>query len=115
METPEYESNLAGWYIEGPRPGELGPAVIAAHVDNANGPDTFARLHELKPGDEITVTDDLGNEYTWSVERSQVSNKRELPYEEIWGDTDEPVLRLISCTGAYVDGAYVENLIIYAT
>lgn len=114
METPEYASNLAGWYIEGPKPGEPGPAVIAAHVDNSDGPDTFARLHELEPGDEITVTDAMGNEYTWTVERSQTSNKRELPYRQIWNDTDEPVLRLITCSGAYVDGSYVENLIVYA-
>lgn len=45
--------------------------------------------------------------------RSQLSNRKELPYEEIWNDTDEPVLRLITCAGSYVDGSYVENLIIY--
>ncbi|MFW6056642.1 MAG: class F sortase [Chloroflexota bacterium] len=114
METPEYDQNLAGWYTEGPPPGEPGPAVIAAHVDSQTGPDTFARLHELEPGDEVIVTDEEGQEYTWTVERQERSDRTELPYDSIWNDTDDAVLRLITCAGAYVDGSYVENLIVYA-
>src|SRR5674476_821993 len=40
----------AGWYTGGPTPGELGPAIIAGHID-WNGPGVFFRLRDLKPGD----------------------------------------------------------------
>lgn len=114
METPDYDANQAGWYTEGPYPGEPGPAVIAAHVDSPSGnPDTFARLGELRPGDEITVIDETGAEHTWAVSHTQQTDKDELPYQEIWGDTPESVLRLITCAGAYVD-EWTDNLIVYA-
>src|SRR5450756_2608341 len=45
----------AGWYTGGPTPGELGPAIIAGHID-WNGPGVFYNLHNLKPGDQVTVT-----------------------------------------------------------
>jgi hypothetical protein len=40
----------AGWYTGGPTPGELGPAIIAGHID-WKGPGVFYNLHNLKPGD----------------------------------------------------------------
>ncbi|WFR71905.1 hypothetical protein P9209_25115 [Prescottella defluvii] len=40
----------AGWYSGSPVPGELGPAVIAGHVDWGGKPGVFFRLHELAPG-----------------------------------------------------------------
>src|SRR5436305_134476 len=37
-------------------PGEVGPAVILGHVDTArDGPAVFYRLHQLRPGDTVTV------------------------------------------------------------
>ena len=40
----------AGWYSGAPTPGELGPAVIAGHVD-WTGPGVFYDLHKLAAGD----------------------------------------------------------------
>jgi Sortase domain len=45
----------AGWYTGAPTPGEVGPAIIAAHID-WNGPAVSYDLHRLKPGDQIVVT-----------------------------------------------------------
>jgi hypothetical protein len=54
MQTPD-DAVTIGWYALGPAPGAVGPATLAAHV-NLNGVQgTFARLHELKQGDEVTV------------------------------------------------------------
>jgi hypothetical protein len=47
---------VPGWYELGPRPGELGSAVILGHVDSTRGPAVFFRLRELRAGDEIEVT-----------------------------------------------------------
>src|SRR5918997_6984048 len=32
------DPEVAGWYAEGPRPGQQGPAVILGHVDSTDGP-----------------------------------------------------------------------------
>jgi hypothetical protein len=45
----------AGWFAGGPAPGQLGPAVIAGHVDSRTGPAVFYRLRDLRPGHTIMV------------------------------------------------------------
>jgi hypothetical protein len=45
----------AGWFTGAPTPGELGPAIIAGHVDWGGQPGVFYRLRDLKVGDEVTV------------------------------------------------------------
>lgn len=116
METPAYDANQAGWYDEGPRPGATGPAVIAAHVDSKRGPDVFARLDELTKGDEIVVTDRSKREHTFRVQRLERYDKEALAYDEIWGRTPGPALRLITCAGRYdkAAGGYQGNLVVYA-
>ena len=114
MEVPEFGE--AGWYEPGPRPGEPGPAVIAAHVDSVSGPDVFYRLRELEPGDEITVEHADGGRSTFAVRDSEQQDKDALPVERIWNDTDDPVLRLITCGGAFNQErrSYESNVIVYA-
>lgn len=114
METPDF--GVAGWYTEGPRPGEQGPAVIAAHVDSHNGPDVFFRLRELSPGDEVQVYRHDGSVTRFVVERSEQTPKEALPADRIWNDTDETVLRLVTCGGTFDRStrSYRDNLIVYA-
>ena len=45
----------AGWYAKGNRPGDIGPAVLAGHVDSKRGPAVFYRLNELRPGASVEV------------------------------------------------------------
>ncbi len=116
MQTPAYDSNQAGWYVEGPRPGEPGPAVIVAHVDSKTGRDVFYRLRELRPGDRITVTDSADGRHTFTVQRLERAERNALPYSRIWNKDKRPVLRLITCAGTYdrANGGYQQNLIVYA-
>ncbi len=115
MEVPDF--GLAGWYTEGPRPGDEGPAVIVAHVDSRSGPDVFYRLKDLAAGDQITVEQADGRATTFVVESIEQTDKDDLPVEEIWNDTDEPVLRLITCGGIFDSsiGHYTDNIIVYAS
>ena len=46
---------VAGWYTRGPRPGAIGPAVIAGHIDSYRGPGIFFRLHQLRPRERVYV------------------------------------------------------------
>ena len=114
METPSF--GRAGWYSKGPRPGEDGPAVVVAHVDSKTGPDVFARLKELKRGAKIQITDKAGKTHTFAAQRSQQVAKTQLPAQEIWGPTDGPALRLITCGGAFdpKTSHYVSNVIVWA-
>jgi sortase (surface protein transpeptidase) len=114
MEVPNF--GLAGWYEPGPRPGEPGPAVIAAHVDSVRGPDVFFRLGDLARGDKITVEHADGSRTTFKVKRSEQQLKEELPSDRIWNDTDNVVLRLITCGGEFDpnERSYKSNVIVYA-
>ena len=58
IEVPPLDS--AGWYSEGPRPGEPGRTVLIGHRDSAEAAAVFARLPEIEPGTPIEVTDDAG-------------------------------------------------------
>jgi sortase (surface protein transpeptidase) len=114
MEVPNF--GLAGWYEPGPRPGEPGPAVIAAHVDSVDGPDVFFRLKDLTRGDRISVELADGSTEEFVVRRSEQQLKQQLPVERIWNDTDEVVLRLITCGGEFDpnERSYESNVIVYA-
>lgn len=114
MEVPDF--GLAGWYEPGPRPGEPGPAVIAAHVDSVSGPDVFFRLRDLTAGDKIRVEHADGSDTTFVVKDSEQQLKVDLPVKRIWNDTDNMVLRLITCGGEFdtSERSYLSNLIVYA-
>lgn len=113
MAVPDF--GLAGWYDEGPRPGEAGPAVVVAHVSSSRGPDVFERLDELRTGDQVVIARQDGTRATWAVTRSEQTHKDDLPVDRIWDDTRRPVLRLITCGGTIqADGHYDDNVIVYA-
>lgn len=115
MQVPD--RGFAGWYVEGPRPGHDGPAVIAAHVDSQAGPDVFHRLHELARGDQVHVSYDSGDEVTFVVASSAQTPKDALPVEEIWPLTNARLLTLITCGGDFDRsvGHYRDNVIVYTT
>ena len=113
MQTPG--TGEAAWYSPGPRPGEPGGAVLVAHVAGRHGPDVFWRLGELRAGDVVTVDHTLGTS-TFVVDRVTQTAKGALPVEDIWGDTQRPLLRLITCGGSVdpATGRYRDNTIVYA-
>lgn len=114
MDVPDF--GLAGWYGLGPRPGEPGPAVVVAHVDSQGGPDVFFRLKELQVGDTIIIRTDAATTHTFVVEHLEQAPKDQLPVDRIWGDTEDSVLRLITCGGSFdrSTGHYRDNVIVYA-
>lgn len=114
VQTPDFGD--AAWYRPGPRPGDAGPAVLLAHVDSkAKGPDVFNRLHALKPGERVTVHY-RNAATTFAVTATEQTAKTALPTARIWNGTKKPVLRLITCGGAFdaSAGSYLDNIIVYA-
>lgn len=109
--------HTAGWFEQGAKPGQRGPAVILGHVDSRTGPAVFYRLHELRPGDEIIV-DQLGDSTaTFEVKRTEYHDKDVFPTEAVYFPTLRPVLSLVTCGGAFDDavGHYRSNVIVFAS
>jgi LPXTG-site transpeptidase (sortase) family protein len=115
MEVPR-DYGVAGWFTGGPQPGQLGPAVIAGHVDSRTGPAVFYRLRDLRPGDQIRVARVDGRVVRFEVESLARYPKREFPDEAVFGATTDPALRLITCAGAFVRSqrSYLDNLVVSA-
>jgi len=105
----------AGWYTGGPTPGEMGPAVIAGHVD-MKGPGVFYQLHNLRSGDQVTVTRADGSKPVFRVTRVAQFRKDQFPTKLVYGNIDHPGLRLITCGGAFNSrsGHYEDNLVVFA-
>ncbi len=107
--------DFAGWYDLGPRPGEIGPAVILGHVDSISGPAVFFRLSTLLPGDLIMVYE-AASSVGFTVERVITYAKDAFPTAQVFGPTPDPELRLITCGGPfdYAIGHYEDNVVVYA-
>lgn len=118
-DAPEVPADFAevGWYTQTRLPGEIGPAVLAGHIDSRTGPAVFYRLDELEPGDEITVADADGQERTFAVVGSGQYGKDALPAEVFGVTGDGADLRLITCGGTFDAevGHYRDNYVVYAT
>jgi sortase (surface protein transpeptidase) len=127
--TPTDQPMQAGYYagpdpaFEGDEvlPGEVGPAVIAGHVDGEIGgrkgqPGIFYRLHELRPGDEVFVTRDGASTLRFLVDRLERYPKDAFPTSRVYGNTTGPELRLITCGGEFDhgEGHYRDNWVVYA-
>jgi LPXTG-site transpeptidase (sortase) family protein len=115
MEVPR-DYGVAGWFTGAPEPGQLGPAVIAGHVDSRTGPAVFYRLRDLRPGDQIRVVRADGRVVRFEVESLARYPKREFPDEEVFGATTTPSLRLITCAGDFDRSrrSYRDNLVVSA-
>jgi sortase (surface protein transpeptidase) len=108
---------VAGWYAQGPRPGDPGSAVIMGHVDSTRGPAVFYRLRQLGPGDRIDVTRADGSVARFVVQRTGQYDKRRFPTDEVYYPTLTPELRLVTCGGEFdfTTGHYRSNIIVFAT
>ncbi len=106
----------AGWYTGSPVPGDLGPAIIAGHVDWDGETGVFNRLHDLAPGDEIITHRTDGTAPVFRVNRVDRYAKTAFPTLDVYGDIDHPGLRLITCGGEFdtAAGSYRDNTVVYA-
>lgn len=115
LEVPD-DAVTAGWFELSPTPGEVGPAVIAAHVDYAGVPGAFTRLRDVQRGDGIAVARADRTTAVFTVYQMQRHPKSEFPTQRVYGNTETPELRLITCGGAFdeASGNYLDNVVVYA-
>jgi len=101
MAAPKNFSDV-GWYKYGTVPGDTGSAVLAGHVNNGLAlPAVFAKLDELKVGDDIYLTNAEGLEMHF-----RVVGENTYPFDsappEVFTEGDGKYLKLITCTGTWM-------------
>lgn len=116
IEVPD-SWHRAGWYRQGPRPGQVGPAVILGHVDSREGPAIFYRADELGRGDQVVIGRADGSEVSFVVQRIERHNKARFPTHDVYLPTLQPTLRLVTCGGPFdtAAGHYRDNIVVFAT
>jgi sortase (surface protein transpeptidase) len=112
MDVPAGNSSEVGWYKYGTIPGNVGSAVIDAHVFAA-----FEDLRYLKVGAAVIVENANGERLEFTVNDSRVYKLGELTSGMLFGKRDARRLNLITCAGEpTADGStYTHRLVVYTT
>ena len=106
----------AGWYDKSPTPGSLGPSVILGHINGDGKPGIFYKLKDVKAGDQVMVARQDGQTAVFTVAHIDTVPKASFPADQVYGDTPDAQLRLITCGGVFDPAArsYEANVIVYA-
>jgi LPXTG-site transpeptidase (sortase) family protein len=114
MDVPD---NLwtSSWLAAGPRPGQAGNAVIAAHR-GVGTPALFSHLENVQPGDRIYVSDAAGNEVIYEVTRVASLDLSASTQVAVFGPSTAQQLVLITCFGRYMAGprTYDHRLVVFS-
>ena len=114
---PLERHNEAGWFDEGPTPGQFGPALIVGHADTRTGPSVFHDLDKLKPGQKIEVLRRDNRVAVFTINSVERYGKTKLPVNRVYGDYSRPQLRLMTCGGTWLGGTqgYEDNIVVFAS
>lgn len=116
MDVPKRPFDTA-WYERGPRPGEIGSATIAGHVDWSNGAEAvFTDLHKLEPGDTISVQNDFREETAFVVRERREFEAKEDASEVFYSFDGKSYLNLVTCSGEWDEEkkAFAKRLVVFA-
>lgn len=108
---------IVGWYRETGRLGVPGNAVMTGYRDWWKvGPSAVWLLDQLRPGNTIDLTGDDGNLYRYRIASSKTYDKDEAPLQEIFGESAEETLTLLTDTGPFdvTTGQYEQLVVIQA-
>ncbi|MFG3040453.1 class F sortase [Streptomyces sp. NPDC048330] len=98
---PAGNRNMAGWYENGTTPGAKGTAIVAGHVDNADGPAVFYTLGALKKGHRIEVDREDGRTAVFTVDAVEVYGNADFPNDKVYDEADRAEIRVITCGGGF--------------
>lgn len=115
MGIPKNPAN-AGWYALGARPGDIGSAVIAGHLNWYQGvTGAFANLHKLKPGDTVMTQDNNGEIVFFAVREIRTYDAADEAVDVFSSSDGKAHLNLITCEGAWdkVTKQYTERLVVF--
>ncbi|MGW6916018.1 class F sortase [Kitasatospora sp. NPDC054939] len=111
---PETDRNLAGWYRGGAAPGQRGTAILAGHVDLADGPAVFYHLGALRRGDRVEIDREDGATAVYQLYAIEVHDRKDFPDDRVYGQAADAQLRVITCGGPYSEAqGYAGNVVAY--
>ena len=104
------------WYKLGPRPGEVGSAVIAGHYGwiGTQG-SVFNNLHNLKPGDNVLVIGSRGNTTAFTVKKTKQYSYDANSFEVFKSNDNRSHLNLVTCYGTWIESkhTYSNRLVVF--
>ena len=115
MDVPKDPEQVA-WYDFTAKPGlGAGNAVFSGHVDYIGyGPAVFWDLSDLGSGDEVEVQLRDGVIVQYEVTGAADIPVAELDMADVLAATTEESLTLITCSGQFANGEYLDRLIVRA-
>jgi len=115
MDVPP-DPDMVAWFEYGPGMGVPGNAIFAAHVDWGGRPRVFNRIAALEPGDAVLILDAQGRGFQYVVESTHVYDAEGAPVEEIFAQTVDPMITLITCGGRYraATREYLDRVVVVA-
>ncbi len=116
MGVPEGPANAA-WFDLGPRPGEIGSAVIDGHFGTIDGISAvFNNLHTLQKGDKIYTEDEKGVPTIFTVRELRTYEEYDSSTEVFHSSDNKAHLNLITCEGQWKDGEqnYSKRLVVFS-
>lgn len=106
-----------GWYKEGSLPGNTGAMLFDGHVnDSYNTPGVFAKLKDLKAGNEVTVERGDGTLFAYRVVATeQMAADRVDMSRLLHPISGNQGLNLITCGGSYdkKTGKYSDRILVF--
>ncbi|MFB6819212.1 class F sortase [Streptomyces sp. NPDC056347] len=112
---PAGNRNVVGWYKDGTPPGSEGSAIMAGHVDNAEGRSVFYDLGALRKGNTVEVVRQDGRTAVFSLDAVEVYENDAFPDKRVYGAAPFASLRLITCGGGFSKATgYQGNVVAYA-
>jgi hypothetical protein len=113
---PADQDRRAGWYNQGPTPGELGPAVLVGHLDSVSGPAVFYDVGTVRAGSTVEIRRADQSTAVFTVDTVERFTKTDFPTQRVYGDLNRAELRLITCGGDYDPGrgGYQDNTVLFA-
>lgn len=115
MDVPKNLTNAA-WFNIGPRPGEIGSAVIDGHSGWENDIQAvFDTLHKLHIGDTLSVLDDQGITIAFSVRELRTYAQNEDAASVFTSSDGKAHLNLVTCQGTWnaEKHSYPDRLIVF--
>jgi len=117
MDVPKNPAAVA-WFSPGPRPGEVGSAVVAGHY----GPwkdgrkSVFDKLHTLQKGDSIYVTDTKGEIIVFVVREIRTYDPYADATDVFFSSDGKAHLNLVTCEGVWDEAiqGYSKRLVVFA-
>jgi len=104
------------WYQLGPKPGEVGNAVIAGHYGWKDGvASVFNDLNRMKPGDVISTYDAAGLAVDFAVTSIRMYNPHDDATQVFVSTDNKAHLNIITCQGSWNNSqrTYSERLVVF--